>query len=212
MSIELEHRPLFLPVNGDEPVSLAFIARTRAGKTYLQNEILERYFSRRICVLMTQSPNSNTYKEGFFAKHKDLIKCPDYYPSVIKRMIRLSIGTENAYPWCIILDDVFGKRECPTLKKLHVQGRHQNISVIISGQTCAILNTVCRANTNFIFLGALGNDAEIKNAIEFFLNSTFPSDMKMPDKMRMYKKWTENHQFIVIDNINNEIFITKAKK
>jgi hypothetical protein len=52
-------------------------------------------------------------------------------------------------------------------------------------------------------------DEEIKKVIEAYLTSYFSSDMKMVDKIKKYKEMTKNYHWIVLDNIEGNIFISK---
>jgi hypothetical protein len=183
---------------------------TRGGKSTLMNCIMDRYFKSQICILMTESPNADIYKEGFF-KSKDVVKCPDFMPQIIKECYTINKNTNNKYPFCFVMDDLVGHRSDKQLKKLHTIYRNSSMSCLISGQTMSILDTTSRANTNFILLGKLGNDAIIEDVIKAFLTSYYPSSWKMVDKIKQYKEDTKNYCFYMIDNIKGETFLTKCK-
>jgi hypothetical protein len=210
MDFKPEKRDLFLDLDPSKAYSITLIGMTRSGKSSMLNHIMERYCNRKINILMTESPNADCYKEGFF-KGKDLIKCPGYCPGLIKECYRINKGTDNAYPFMFIMDDLVGHRSCKQMKKLHTIYRNSGLACCITGQTMSILDTTSRSNTNYVFLGRLGNDAEIKNVIEAFLTSFFPSDMKIADKIKEYKELTKNFHFICLDNIKGESYITKCK-
>lgn len=205
-----DRRELMLDINPSKAYSVALIGQTRSGKSYLLNHLMERYFSRKINVLMTDSPNADIYKTGFFAS-KDVIRCPGYCSNLIKDCYKINKGTENKYEFMFVIDDIVDKKNDKQLFKVATIYRNSNISMALVGQRMAILPPTVRGNTNFIFLGKLGNDYEIENIIKAFLQTFFPKDYSMYDKIQAYKDITKNYNFICLDNINGEIFITKVK-
>jgi hypothetical protein len=209
MEFKPEIRKLDLDLNPDKAFSMLMLATTRAGKSTLMNYLLSRYFVKKICVLMTQSPAADVYKEGFF-KSKDIVIAPDYMPELIKDCYQINKATDNNYGVVFVVDDVVGKREDTQMKKLSTIYRNSNLSVIISGQQMAILNTQSRANTNYIFLGRLGNQKETQNVVKEFLSGWFPLEMKLNQRIREYERITKNYHYIVIDNIKSEIYVSKA--
>jgi GTPase SAR1 family protein len=210
MDFDPPKRDLFLDINPDKAYSIALIGQTRSGKSFLLNHLMERYFSKKINILMTDSPNAEIYKEGFF-KGKDIIKSPKYLPQIMRMCYKINKGTDNKYDFCFVLDDIVDKKQDKELIKCHTIYRNSKISCVITGQKMTILNPVCRANTNFVFLGRLGNDGEIEDNIKAFLQTFYPKSYTMYDKIQAYKEHTKNYHFYCIDNINGDIFITKVK-
>jgi len=210
MDFDPPKRDLFLDINPDKAYSLALIGQTRSGKSYMLNHIMERYFSKKINVLMTDSPNADIYKEGFF-KSKDIIKCPKFLPQIMKMCYRINKGTDNKYPFMFVIDDIVDKKNDKELHRCATIYRNSNCSMAIVGQRMAILPPTVRGNTNFVLLGKLGNDYEIENTIKAFLQTFYPKDYSMYDKIQAYKEHTKNYHFYCIDNINGDIFITKVK-
>jgi hypothetical protein len=73
------------------------------------------------------------------------------------------------------------------------------------------MNSVGRTNINHIFLFKLNSDEQIEKAIKCYLQSYFPSKLKMVDKIKKYKELTDQHHFIYINNIDSKIIRTKIK-
>jgi GTPase SAR1 family protein len=205
-----ERRELMLDINPQKAYSLALIGQTRSGKSFLLNHLMERYFSHKINILMTDSPNADIYKSGFFSS-KDVIKAPGYYSQLIKDSYKINKACDNKYQFMFVIDDIVDKKNDKQLFKVSTIYRNSNISMALVGQRMAILPSTVRGNTNFIFLGRLGNDYEIENTIKAFLQTFFPKDFSMYEKIQAYKDITKNYNFICLDNINGEVFITKAK-
>ena len=210
MSFVPQRRELMLDINPQKAYSVALIGQTRSGKSYLLNHLMDRYFSHKINVLCTDSPNADIYKSGFFAS-KDVIKCPGYYPDLIKDCYKINKGCDNKYQFMFVIDDIVDKKNDKQLFKVATIYRNSNISMALVGQRMAILPPTVRGNTNFIFLGRLGNDYEIELTVKAFLQTFFPKDYSMFDKIQAYKDLTKNYHFICLDNINGDVFITKVK-
>lgn len=193
-----------LPINPDKAYSFVFIGSTRSGKTTLMKHIVEKYFSNAINVMMTESGQADIYKD-----FKNVVICPTYMPNLIKDMYRINKGTDNKYRFNTIIDDAVGFRNDKQMTKLLTIYRNSNLSVCLTGQSKALLNATGRTNINFVFLGRLNSDEEIEKIIKAYLTSYFSSDMKLCDKIKKYKEMTRHYHFIVLDNIEGNIFLTK---
>jgi GTPase SAR1 family protein len=199
-----EKRSIKLPILPDKAYSFVFIGSTRSGKTTLMKHIVEKYFSNAINVMMTESGQADIYKD-----FKNVVICPTYMPNIIKDMYRINKGTDNKYRFNTIIDDAVGFRNDKQMTKLLTIYRNSNLSVCLTGQSKALLNATGRTNINFVFLGRLNSDEETKKIIDAYLTSYFSSDLKMVDKIKKYKEMTKNYHFIILDNIEGNIFISK---
>ena len=72
-----------------------------------------------------------------------------------------------------------------------------------------MLSSTGRTNINYILCFKQNTDSEIEATIKCFLRSYFPKSMKIVDMISAYRKLTEDHNFICIDTLNNDIFISK---
>jgi hypothetical protein len=72
-----------------------------------------------------------------------------------------------------------------------------------------MMDKLSRGNINFVFLGRMNSSEEIERNIKSFLQGHFPTNMKMSEKIKLYRQLTEHHQWMVLDQINNFFFITK---
>jgi GTPase SAR1 family protein len=201
---KIKEKGIKLPINPDKAYSFVFIGSTRSGKTTLMKYIVEKYFNNAINIMMTESGQAEIYKD-----FKNVVVCPTYMPDIIKDMYRINKGTYNKYRMNVIIDDAVGFRNDKQMTKLLTIYRNSNLSVCLTGQSKALLNATGRTNINFVFLGRLNSDEEIEKIIKAYLTSFFPSDLKIADKIKKYKELTKNYHFIVLDNIDGNIFITK---
>ena len=203
-NIPTEKFGLELPKSGG--TSIAMIGSTRSGKSTALAYILKKYFKKHIGVLMTNSPQADIYKE---IDH--CVQSPQYIPRVVKDMASINRETKNHYDFLAILDDVVtGVKFDKEILKLLTIYRNSCVSAIITAQAVTLLNSSGRTNINFVLLFKLNSDEQIEKCVKFYLSSYFPPKMRMLDKIRSYRKLTEDHHFFVVDTLNGKVFRTKC--
>ena len=203
MSIEDKRFEVEIPIQKTGGCSFALIASTRAGKTTMLKHILEKYFEKHIIVLMSNSIHAPIYREI-----EDCIKSPVYSPRIIKEGYEINRKTNNHYPFLFILDDVVDKKHDKELLKLLTIYRNSGLSTIISLQSLKLMNTASRGNINFVLLGRLNSDEAIEQVVRAYLMSYLPG--KVEEKVRQYKILTENHHFILVNNLDGTVYRTKV--
>jgi hypothetical protein len=187
--------------------SLLFLGSTRSGKTTFVNYFFKRHFQEHISVLMSNSLNSDAYD---YLK-KRCVNSDFYFPEVLKDMYKINHETKNNYEFMVIIDDVPDKREDPEIKRLLTIYRNSRISCMISAQVATMMNKMARSNINYVFLGRMNSSSEIERNIKDFLQGHLPTTMKMTEKIRLYKQLTENYQWIVLDQVNGHMFMTRLQ-
>ena len=108
-----------------------------------------------------------------------------------------------------IIDDVPDKREDQEMKRLMTIYRNSRISSIVCAQTATMINKMSRSNINYVLLGRMNSSSEVERNIKDYLQGHLPTTMKMTEKIRLYKEMTDNYQWIVLDNINGHMFLTR---
>jgi hypothetical protein len=186
-------------------VSFLLLGSGRAGKSTLMNHIYETYFKEHITILHTNSLQSEIYKP----LKKSAITLSSYYPEMINDTYKINKETNNKYKFFHIIDDVVDKKNDPTLIKLFTFLRNTRIFGLICGQTLTMFNSIARTNISYIVLMKLNSDMAIEQVVKSYLRSYFPAEYNVNEMIREYKRLTDNHNFIVIDNINGGIFISK---
>lgn len=200
--LETRYFEVELPEEKTGGCSFCLIGSTRSGKTTLLKNIICDYFKKHITVLMSNSIHASIYKEI-----DGCIKSPVYSNRVIKEGYEINRKTHNNYDFLYILDDIVDKKFDKELLKLLTIYRNSNLSTIISVQSPMLLNTTSRSNINFVILMKLNSDESIEKVIRMYLMSYL--DGKMPDKVRLYKRLTEDHFFFVVNNLTGELYRSK---
>jgi glutaredoxin-related protein len=186
-------------------VSLLFLGSTRSGKTTLLNYFFKRHFQDHISVLMSNSLNSDAYD---YLK-KRCVNSDYYHTEVLKEMYKINHGTKNHYEFMAIIDDVPDKREDVEIKRLLTIYRNSRISCMICAQTATMINKMARSNINYVFLGRMNSSSEIERNIKDYLQGHLPTTLKMTEKIRLYKQLTDHYTWIVLDQINGHMFLTR---
>jgi hypothetical protein len=174
---------------------------TRSGKSTLMLKLYHTFFKKHITTLHTGSHQSEINKPLL----KAVALAPMFCSQLIKETTKINEATKNHYKFLHIVDDIVDKRNNKELIKLLTVGRNHRQSVLITGQELSIFNAIGRSNINFVCLFKLGSDMAIEKVIKTYLRSSFPSDMKLADMIKLYKRITGNHGFFLIDNINNTV-------
>jgi glutaredoxin-related protein len=188
-------------------VSFILCGSTRSGKTTILNWLYKHHFKNHVSVLMSNSLNSDAYD----MLKKSCVTSDFYHPEVLKEMYKINHATKNHYEFFAIIDDVPDKREDPEMKRLMTIYRNSRISSIVCAQTATMVNKMARSNINFVFLGRMNSSSEIERNIKDYLQGSLPTTMKMTEKIRLYKEWTSDYKWIVLDQINGHMFLTKLQ-
>jgi hypothetical protein len=85
--------------------------------------------------------------------------------------------------------------------------RNSGLSTIISVQSPILLNTASRGNVNFVLLGKMNSDENIEKVVRMYLMSFLSG--RVDDKIREYKRLTEDHHWLLVNNLTGEVFRTK---
>jgi GTPase SAR1 family protein len=201
----VKEKPLDIQMESGKSYSFCLLGSTRSGKTTCLNHLLKRYFMKHINILMSDSLHAEIYKPLM----KTVVAVPTYVPEIIKSCFKINRGTDNRYPFNVILDDLVGYRNDKTMLRLLTIGRNQGTNVMITAQATTILSASGRTNINHVLLFKLNSDEQIETVCKKFLSSFFPSHMRMIDRIIEYKRLTSNYHFIYLNNITGESYVSK---
>jgi len=188
-------------------VSVILVGSTRSGKTTILNYLYKTHFKNHISVLMSNSLNSDAYD----MLKKTCATSDFYHPEILKEMYKINHATKNHYEFMTIIDDVPDKREDGEMKRLMTIYRNSRISCVVCAQGLTMMNKLARGNINYVFLGRMNSSSEVERNIKDFLQGHLPTKLKMTEKIAWYKNATANYQWIVLDQINGTMFMTKLQ-
>jgi hypothetical protein len=195
---------LELPKNG--AMSFACIGSTRSGKSYAVCHLYEKIFKKYVTFLMTLTVHGQIYKP--FKKNGIIVE--GFKSEFIDDGMKINKETNNHYNFCYILDDLVmeGKND-KTMTALLTVGRNFGCSAIISGQKLQMLSSTGRSNINFILAFKQNTETAIEDTIKTYLRSYFPKDMKINDMISMYKEMTSDHNFFLVNTLEDKCYISK---
>jgi hypothetical protein len=185
--------------------SFLLCGSTRSGKTTMMNFLYEKHFKKHATVLMSNSLTSDAY--DYIKKHCVLSDL--YHPELLKEMYTINHSTGNNYEFCCILDDLTHIKNDKEYMRLLTIYRNSRISCITSSQGISMFNKTSRGNINFVILGRLNSDAEVEKVVKEYCISYFPKNMNMAEKITYYRALTDNHFFLVINQVDCQFFRTK---
>jgi hypothetical protein len=191
-----------LPTNGG--CSFGLIGSTRSGKSTAMIWLWEHYFTRHTTIMTTGSIQADIYGP---LRSKCAIS-PEFYPELIKESMTLNQKTKNHYPILHILDDMLDGKNTKALSKLLTIGRNSALSTIICAQELTILNAIGRTNLNYICCFRLNSDMAVEKVVRNWLRHVLPGKT-IEDKCAAYKLLTQDHHFIVVDTLMDEVFHCK---
>jgi hypothetical protein len=187
--------------------SILLCGSTRSGKTTMMNFLYNKHFKKHITTIMSNSLNSDAYD---FIKQSCILS-DLYHPEMLKDMYSINHATENNYQFCIILDDLTHVKNDKEYLRLLTIYRNSRISCIVCAQGISMFQKTARGNINFVILGRLNSDAEVEKVVKEYCISYFPRDINIAEKIAMYRELTDDHWFLVLDQVNGNFFRTKLR-
>lgn len=178
------------------------VGSTRCGKTTCLKYILDKYFKNHTGAIFSESAKAPAYQH---MKYPLLPLSSCFVPELIKASYQINKELSNHYDFLYVLDDVpLVKNDKQLLKMLTIY-RNSNISAITCVQSPTLLNPTSRSNFNFVLLFHQNTTEQTEQVIKAWLRGYFPKHWRYEDKIEWYNKATEDHHFIMIDNLNNTI-------
>jgi len=195
-------KPFDLPRDEGSGQVILMIGSTRAGKTTLLDYILEHYFDKHIKILFSDSLQAKAYDQ--IKKNCD-ITSPTFVAQILRDEYKINKETKNKFEFLNVLDDVVSEKDDKELMRACTIYRNSRISTLINIQTPTLVKATSRGNCHYVLLGRCNSDELIENVVKKYLLSYFPSELKMQDKMKLYRELTDGYHFLMIDNINDTI-------
>ena len=203
-TIQISDAPFFLepPPVESGGCSVLMLGSGRSGKTTALKYIIDNYFNKHIGVIYSQSAKAHAYRH---MKYEKLPLSSVFVPELMHDAYMINKETKNAYPFLFVLDDCPLVKNDKELLKLLTIYRNSGISGIVCVQSPTLLNPTCRSNFTFVMLFKQNSTEQIEQTIKGWLRGYFPKGWTYEEKIEWYKKATDDHHFILIDNWNGTI-------
>lgn len=124
----------------------------------------------------------------------------DWAEQLIKKMTTINANKkiDERKNVLLILDDVFSDtnfHQSPALKKLHIRGRHLNISIINTIQYLNLLPPICRTNCDFLLAGQMN-----RQSVQLLADEFLSGDLEKSEFAKMFNRCTKDYGFLVVNN------------
>jgi len=200
--------------------TIGYFGSTKSGKSYLLSNTIEKLINSWDLIIIFSINISNPLFDNL-RKYNHVIFIDKFKPALVETLhiINSSIDIDKRFSILCVLDDLIDDKENPILKNMLITYRNANISTFISSQAYSIVSKKARANLNFVFLGKFNNTEAKADIIDIYLsgNNKYMADVgyrvkaKKDEEMRKYEKMTQNNNFIVVNNLDDEnIYSYKA--
>jgi len=201
--INIKDAPFELKIPESGGFSVVMIGASRSGKTTALKHVVKNYMDKKLLFLTSFNDMADIYKD----MPKRTIVASDFHPTVIRDFHTLQHETGNKYKACFIFDDAIGNqlKNDKEINKLLTIYRNADMCSIFSAQSSSLVSPAGRSNANYIVLFRLNASSEAEKVCKDFLRGYFPKEMVMNERIQYYMKMTEDHYFLLIDNINNTI-------
>jgi hypothetical protein len=198
-------RKLTLKLDPGTGNSTILLGSSKAGKSTAMMHIFDKVYSGKdwIATMFASSPQAPVY----VGKKLDrLVRVPTYDPRLIRMARAINRGTDNAYNFVFMLDDIIDQRCDKTLAELILTLRNSNISSVVCLQYSNLLSKMGRSNANNLLLFRFNSDEAIELVVSQFLKSHFrrmgvPADMMVA----FYKAITADHGFIYLHTASDSM-------
>jgi hypothetical protein len=182
--------------------SVLMLGSGRSGKTTALKYLIDNYFNKHCGVIFSQSAKAQAYAQ---MKYPLLPLSSVFIPELMNDAYHINKETKNNYPFYFVLDDCPLAKNDKELLKLLTIYRNSGISGTVCVQSPTLLNPTCRSNFTFTMLFKQNSTEQIEQTIKGWLRGYFPKGWNYEQKIEWYKKATEDHHFILIDNWNGTI-------
>jgi hypothetical protein len=182
--------------------SVLMLGSGRSGKTTALKYLVDNYFNKHCGVIFSQSAKAQAYSN---MKYPLLPLSSVFIPELMNDAYHINKETKNNYPFMFVLDDCPLAKNDKELLKLLTIYRNSGISGVVCVQSPTLLNPTCRSNFTFTMLFKQNSSEQIDQTIKGWLRGYFPKGWNYEQKIEWYKKATDDHHFIMIDNWNGTI-------
>lgn len=193
--------------SGSSAVSFMLCGASKSGKTTLLKYLLKKFFKKHLTIMFSMNPQSEIYKDI----DSKIIVSDQYHPELIEEGHLINKEMGNKFKMLFVSDDYVDlkiKNDKEILKLLTIY-RNSNQSSIFSFQGRTLMNSVGRANCNYIIILKQQCPKDWENVIKDFLDMWLPLDMTMREKIAFCQAATKNHQFFMIDQVSECCYISK---
>lgn len=199
---------------------ITVLSTRRSGKSFLIANLIYNFLTgqedNRVDLLYMFS-NTAKFEQGGrydFIDKKVIFKAnPDNCAKIVRRLMQIQLETKKKKHILLVFDDIdLSAKYSDSIERLATQGRHYNITTILSAQVATIaISPAIRNNTSYLFFRKL-NSSTLKNQIYQMI---IQNDYESPEHFKEFVNANINDfQFIFYNNDSDEkgLSIIKASE
>ena len=202
---EIKRCKFKLELSDETGNTIALFGSSRSGKTTQLKEIIKKHYSGGdfITLLIAENIHAKIYQDI----DKKIIKMDRFDEDLIKGLHKVNKKLKNKYKFCIIFDDIILLKNSSLIMSLICTMRNANFSSILLFQSVQMLAKTNRQNINACIFKRQNNAEAIELLMKNYLGGYEPFyGLSMEDKIKIYRKATEDYNFIYLNNLSDEIF------
>ena len=190
---------------------LGILGRRGSGKTCLLLDILKSQWKNKFDMVLIISPTLHLQKDMLDEiDGTGVILTTDLDPIIIETMLEFMQRSVNENKnVLLVLDDLSfqtrDKEKAELVDRLAFTSRHYRISVVLLAQKFTLLSPSFRSQLDHLYLFHMSNTREISMVYQEFCCADNFDDFR--DMIRNL----DDHEVLVLDNINGRIFTDNIK-
>lgn len=202
----IKYSPFKLQIDPKTGLSITIFGSSKSYKTYLLKRIIDKYFAKDCIILLCAQ---NMHAEIYDDIPNSVIRINYYSPQIIKSFAMVNKKLKNKYRFVVILDDIITEKSEGNLEQLYLTLRNSRISIITCLQNIQLLKATSRGNSNIVIFRKFNQAHAVESYVMKEYLANFPpfKDLKMSDKVNLYMKITNVHDYFVLDVLNNTLIL-----
>jgi hypothetical protein len=199
---------------------ITLLSTRKSGKSFMIAEMIYMFLTNpkdNNCDIMYMFSNTAKFEEGGnyeFIDKRCIFKADIItVDKVVNRLMELQLKTKKKHHILLVFDDIdLSAKFDRSIETLATQGRHYNITTILSAQVATnAISPAIRNNTTYLFIRKLNSETLKKQIYSMIISSEFENAEEFKEFVNENNK---DYQFIFYDNNGDDkqVKIVKANK
>ncbi len=199
---------------------ITILSTRKSGKSFMIAEMIYMFLTNdkdNNCDVMYMFSNTARFEEGGnyeFIDKRCIFKADiATVDKVVSRLMELQLKTKKKHHILLVFDDIdLSAKFDKSIEQLATQGRHYNITTILSAQVATnAISPAIRNNTSYLFIRKLNSETLKKQIYSMIISGEFENAEQFKEFINEHNK---DYQFIMYDNNADEkgVQIVKATK
>ena len=193
----------------EKPFTAALLGSTKSGKTTFLNYLIPKIAHNFDFILFFSTNNhADVYKP--IVSLPNVISYDRFFSKPVATLFSNNKMNNNEFNTLVLIDDEVNSKNNPVIKNLFSVMRNSGFSTIYSGQNYTFVSKENRNNLNYVYIFKQNNNSSMEDVYKIFLKGNLPVQYtdkrkfaQMAQDLEFVKKYTFDHNFIVLDILND---------